>query len=89
MQYLGSALPFFHDQSKGMQLKQSATVAEIQNATTAASAIYICTLKGPLMAKMRWRRSRRDSLVVQETKKYSTVVENVILTYRTSAGVKT
>lgn len=39
MQYLGSALPFFQVHSSGIQFKQSAIVAETQNATTAASAI--------------------------------------------------
>ena len=72
-----------------MQSKRSATVAEIQSATTAAWAIYILTLKDSLTAKMRWRRSRIENLVVQVMKKYSTDVEYVILVYLTSAGVKT
>lgn len=89
MQYLGSALPFFHVHSSGIQFKQSAIVAENQNATTAASAIYMCILNLSLIENRRWSRRRMDSLVIEVMKKYSTDVENVILVYTMSSGVKT
>lgn len=41
------------------------------------------------MENRRWRRRRMDSLVIEVMKKYSTDVENVILVYTISSGVKT